>query len=191
MFVCGHSKVSASFMLNFAKSSIKGISHFWRHVCFRPFQSFSTLDAEFYKIWHQGHLPFLKEIIVFGPSQVHPVHLSCSNNIRNSWLLLTEPNHSAAGDSRAHTLSVMIRGQRSRPLMMRRMTTGSSLQESSLQESCLLTGRDSREIEACFLSAPEEFRHLHLQFFLSIGGNWVGVAKSILADCWPKHGTLM
>jgi hypothetical protein len=152
MFVCGHSKVSASFMLNFAKSSIKGISHFWRHVCFRPFQSFSTLDAEIYKIWHQGHRPFLKEIIVFGPSQVHPVRLSCSNNIRNSLFLLTEPNHSAAGDSRAHTLSVMIRGQRSRPLMMRRMTTG-----SSLQESCLLTGRDTEKLKRAFCLHQKSF----------------------------------
>ena len=151
-------------MLNFAKSNIKGISPFWWHVCFLPFQSFSKFYAEFSKIYHQGHLPLSEDMFVFGHSKVsacfmlnfakssfkgiskpHLVHLSCSNNIRNSWFLLTESSHSGTGDSRAHTLSVMIRGRRSRLLMTRRMTTG-----SSLQESCLLTGRDSREVEAWF-----------------------------------------
>jgi hypothetical protein len=57
MFVFGHSKVSASFMLlNFAKSDIKDISLSERDNCFWSFQC-------------------------------HPVHLSCGNNIRNSWLL--------------------------------------------------------------------------------------------------------
>ena len=151
-----HSKVSGSFMLNFAKLASRASPLSEDMFVFWPFQSFSKLYAEFSKIWHQGVLPFLKERIVFGHSKVHPLHLSCqvhplhlsySNNIRNSWLLLTEPSHSAAGDSRAHTLSVMIRGRRSRPLMMRGMTTG-----SSLQESCLLTatGRDNRELEAWF-----------------------------------------
>jgi len=81
------------------------------------------------------------------------VQLRCTNNAENSWLT-PEPDRSTAGASRAHILSTMTRGWRSRPLMTRRTTTG-----SSLQESCLLTGRDCREIEAWFcltrVSMPE------------------------------------